>query len=74
MRCRTARASGNYNAADWVKACKYTDDSGLTNFINNSFNPKVTDLTNQIDGKIESWFQTSDPASAWTTTALKKST
>lgn len=72
MRCRTARASGNYNTADWVKACKYTDDSGLTNFINNSFNPKVTDLTNQIDGKIESWFQTSDPASAWTTTALKK--
>ena len=72
MRCRTARTSGNYNAADWVKACKYTDDSGLTNFINNSFNPKVTDLTNQIDGKIESWFQTSDPASAWTTTALKK--
>lgn len=72
MRCRTARASGNYNAADWVKACKYTDDSGLTNFINNSFNPKVTELTNQIDGKIESWFQTSDPASAWTTTALKK--
>lgn len=72
MRCRTARASGNYNAADWVKACKYTDDSRLTNFINNSFNPKVTDLTNQIDGKIESWFQTSDPASAWTTTALKK--
>lgn len=72
MRCRTARASGNYNSADWVKACKYTDDSGLTNFINNSFNPKVTDLTNQIDGKIESWFQTSDPSSAWTTTALKK--
>lgn len=72
MRCRTARASGSYNAADWVKACKYTDDSGLTNFINNNFNPTVNDLTNQIDGKIESWFQTSDPASAWTTTALKK--
>ena len=72
MRCRTARSSGSYNASDWVKACKYTDDSGLTNFINNNFNPKVNDLTNQIDGKIESWFQTSDPASAWTTTALKK--
>ena len=72
MRCRTARASGSYNAADWVKACKYTDDSGLTNFINNNFNPTVNDLTKQIDGKIESWFQTSDPASAWTTTALKK--
>lgn len=72
MRCRTARTSGNYNAADWVKACKYTDDSGLTNFINTNFTPTVNDLTNQIDGKIESWFQTSDPSSAWTTTALKK--
>ena len=72
MRCRTARASGSYNASDWVKACKYTDDSGLTNFINNNFNPKVNDLTNQIDGKIESWFQSSDPAANWTTTALKK--
>lgn len=72
MRCRTARASGSYNAADWVKACKYTDDSGLTNFINSNFTPTVNDLTNQIDGKIESWFQTSDPAGSWTTTALKK--
>ena len=72
MRCKTARTSGSYNASDWVKACKYTDDSGLTNFINNNFTPTVNDLTNQIDGKIESWFQTSDPASAWTTTALKK--
>lgn len=72
MRCKTARTSGSYNAADWVKACKYTDDSGLTNFINNNFTPTVNDLTNQIDGKIESWFQTSDPSNAWTTTTLKK--
>ncbi|OUN69468.1 phage tail protein [Barnesiella sp. An55] len=72
MRCKTARTSGSYNASDWVKACKYTDDSGLTNFINNNFTPTVNNLTNQIDGKIESWFQTSDPAGAWTTTELKK--
>ena len=72
MRCKTARSSGSYNSADWVKACKYTDDSGLTNFINNNFTPTVENLTNQIDGKIESWFQTSDPATAWTTTELKK--
>lgn len=32
----------------------------------------VNDLTTQIDGKIESWFQSSDPAANWTTTALKK--
>ena len=27
MRSQTARSSGNYNAADWVKASKYTDDT-----------------------------------------------
>ena len=72
MRCKTARTSGSYNSADWVKASKYTDDTGLTNFINKNFTPTVNDLTTQIDGKIESWFQSSDPAANWTTTALKK--
>lgn len=27
MRCQSARASGSYNSADWVKAVKYTDDT-----------------------------------------------
>lgn len=36
------------------------------------FEKDMKGLTNQIDGKIESWFQTSDPATAWNTTALKK--
>lgn len=72
MRCKTARTSGSYNSVDWVKASKYTDDTGLTNFINNNFTPTVNDLTTQIDGKIESWFQSSDPAANWMTTALKK--
>lgn len=27
MRCRTARASGNYNSSDWILATKYTDDT-----------------------------------------------
>lgn len=72
MRCKTTRTSGSYNSVDWVKASKYTDDTGLTNFINNNFTPTVNDLTAQIDGKIESWFQSSDPATNWTTTALKK--
>lgn len=30
MRCKTARASGSYVAADWEKASKYTDDSVAT--------------------------------------------
>lgn len=27
MRCQTARSSGSYDASDWVKASKYTDDT-----------------------------------------------
>lgn len=32
LRCATARASGSYNASDWVLASKYTDDSALEIF------------------------------------------
>ena len=31
MRCQTARASGNYNSSDWIKASKYTDDTAVDN-------------------------------------------
>ena len=71
LRCKRERLTGAYNSGDWEKASKYTDDSGLTNFINNNFLPTVSDINDQIDGKIESWFQTTDPATAWTTTAEK---
>ena len=32
LRCATARASGSYNASDWVLASRYTDDSALEIF------------------------------------------
>lgn len=67
MRCKAARASGSYTASDWEKASKYTDDTALEHFIDNNFADAISSLTNQIDGKIESWFQTTDPANSWTT-------
>lgn len=72
MRCKTARASGSYTSSDWEKASKYTDDSGLNDFINGDYADDKTDILTQIDGKIETWFQTTDPSSAWNTTTLKK--
>ena len=72
MRCKTSRASGSYTSSDWEKASKYTDNTALNNFINGSYKDTITNITTQIDGKIETWFQTSDPSTAWTTTALKK--
>lgn len=71
MRCKTARATGNYSSSDWEKASKYTDNTALNTFINGAYANAITDLTNQIDGKIETWFQTSDPSSSWTTDAIK---
>lgn len=72
MRCKTARASGSYTSSDWEKASNYTDDSALNDFINGDYSDDISDLTSQIDGKIETWFQTTDPSSAWTTATLKK--
>lgn len=71
MRCKTTRESGAFTSSDWEKASKYTDDSALKNFINGDFANAIDTMTEQIDGKIETWFQTSDPASNWTTDAEK---
>lgn len=71
MRCKTARKSGAFTSSDWEKASKYTDDSALKNFINGDFANAIDTMTEQIDGKIETWFQTFDPASNWTTNAEK---
>lgn len=71
MRCKTSRETGAYSSSDWEKASKYTDNTALTTFINGAYSDTVANLTNQIDGKIETWFQTSDPATAWTTDAIK---
>lgn len=65
MRCIRTRLSGNYSSSDWQKASKYTDNTALNNFINGTYSDDITDLTSQIDGKIETWFQTTDPANSW---------
>ena len=42
------------------------------NYINNTLPGIMNEIQAQLDGKIESWFQSSDPVTNWTTTALKK--
>lgn len=42
------------------------------NFINNTLPGLLAEIQAQLDGQIETWFQTTDPAASWTTTALKK--
>lgn len=66
MRCVTSRQSGDYVASDWVKATKYTDDSAINNFVKNTYASDLEDIKNQIDQKIETWFQATDPSLNWT--------
>lgn len=72
MRCQTARQSGNYNAADWIKAVKYTDDTyadqvrvELQEF-SEQYLTEITNIQDQIDQKAESWYQPNDPSLDWT--------
>ena len=66
MRCVTSRQSGEYVTSDWVKATKYTDDSAINNFVKNTYATDLENIKNQIDQKIETWFQATDPSLAWT--------
>lgn len=66
MRCVTSRQNGEYVASDWVKATKYTDDSAINNFVKNTYAADLENIKNQIDQKIETWFQPTDPSLNWT--------
>ena len=68
MVCTKARAAGSvptFDESEWKKASKYTDDSSLRDFINNQYAGDLADVLNQIDGKIECYYQTTNPANSW---------
>ena len=67
-RCVTAKKDGEkYSLGDWIKAVKYTDDTTVENFINITYAEDVEKIKEQIDQKIETWYQDEDPAISWTT-------
>ena len=68
MVCKTGRAADavpNFATSDWEKASKYTDDSGLHDFILNQYASDMADLINQIDGKIECFYSNTNPTDNW---------
>lgn len=69
LKCQKAKAEGaSYDADDWVRASKYTDDSAITTFIKGVFADTIESLQEQLDGKIQTWSQDTDPALEWTET------
>lgn len=71
--CTAERLTGTYNAADWKKAGKYTDDTALKNFVDNTYTNAIKDLTDSINTKITTWYYSgvptlsNAPAKDWTT-------
>lgn len=66
MTCIKARATGNFDSTEWEKRNKYTDDSSLSTFLNNTYKTDIGNIQNQIDGKIETYRQSKDPSLSWT--------
>lgn len=62
---RASAAVPNFDAADWKTASKYTDDSGLHDFILHQYADDMAGLLNQIDGKIECYYQDYNPTDGW---------
>lgn len=66
LKCQKAKAEGSsYDADDWVRASKYTDDSAITTFIKGVFADTIESLQEQLDGKVQTWSQNTDPALEW---------
>lgn len=73
MTCVKARNTiGEFDSTEWEKRNKYTDDSTLTDFINNTYTTDIGNIQDQIDGKIETFRQETDPSKDWTTAEDKK--
>lgn len=68
-RCIRDKLMGVFSINDWVVIA--TDDTTVTDFIDNTYSVDKIQLEKQIDDKVESWYQSEDPANDWTTDILK---
>ena len=59
-------SGSTFAESDWAKKDYYTDDSALTAFLEGDFADTLKAIQAQIDGKIETWYQATDPSVKWT--------
>ena len=67
MVCIKSRTSGSFTSSEWVKA----NDSDLNAFAK-TIEESLTGIQDQLDKKAETWYQTADPSTSWTTDTAKK--
>lgn len=68
-RCIRDKLMGVFSINDWVVIA--TDDKTVIDFIDKTYSVDKIQLEKQIDDKVESWYQSEDPANDWTTDILK---
>ena len=59
--CIVERLIGDFDSDDWQVATSYTSDAALNTFINNTYATDKSGLQTQIDGKIETYYTSTDP-------------
>lgn len=64
-KCTTERKSGNFNWEDWTVIA--TDDTTINNFLKNVYSLDKIEIQEQIDEKIQSYRQDTDPSIDWAT-------
>lgn len=62
MVCTTPKTSTQAFAnEDWVAASKYTDNTEFYNFLNGDYKTFVDNIKQQVDGKAQTWYQSTQP-------------
>ena len=67
MVCVKSRTTGSFTSSEWVKA----NDSDLNAFAK-TIEDSLTGIQDQLDKKAETWYQSTDPSTSWTTDDAKK--
>ena len=63
-RCKKDKIQGVFDIGDWEVVA--TDDNGLTKFVSNTYNVDKSNILKQLDNKIETYYQSTDPSTTWT--------
>lgn len=69
-KCIKDRLIGEFSWDDWTLVA--TDNSELKNFIDNTYSTDKITIQEQMDNKMESFYQTNDPSTNWTSNLEKE--
>lgn len=64
-RCNTTKLKGEFSWNDWIIVA--TDDTTVSDFINNTYELDKLEIQEQIDGKVQTYYQENDPSKEWAT-------